>query len=277
MINDAERASADASKVIELEPKNAKAYKIRGLSEEALGKWDAAIADFTQQIALVHNDDHAYYNRGFAEYSGKGELDRAIADFSQAIKLNPKQVDAFVYRGIAWRLKGDIQRAIADHGGAIRVDPRNGAAFFNRGMEYYLTGALPQALADLSQATALAPKEAYPALLLDLVTTRSGVASSLKEQSDKLDMGAWPAPAIRLLLGQLTPDALLAAAEDGDATRKAGRLCEAKFYAGVSLARAGKPTEASGKWREALASCPPHAAERGYADVELKALKLVTK
>ena len=136
---------------------------------------------------------------------------------------------------------------------------------------------LPQALADLSQATALAPKEAYPALLLDLVTTRSGVASSLKEQSDKLDMGAWPAPAIRLLLGQLTPDALLAAAEDGDATRKAGRLCEAKFYAGVSLARAGKPTEASGKWREALASCPPHAAERGYADVELKALKLVTK
>ena len=277
MINDAEHASADASKVIELEPKNAKAYKIRGLSEEALGKWDAAIADFTQQIALVHSDDHAYYNRGFAEYSGKGELDRAIADFSQAIKLNPKQVDAFVYRGIAWRLKGDIQRAIADHGGAIRVDPRNGAAFFNRGMEYYLTGALPQALADLSQATALAPKEAYPALLLDLVTTRSGVASSLKEQSDKLDMGAWPAPAIRLLLGQLTPDALLAAAEDGDATRKAGRLCEAKFYAGVSLARAGKPTEASGKWREALASCPPHAAERGYADVELKALKLVTK
>jgi hypothetical protein len=71
----------------------------------------------------------------------------------------------------------------------------------------------------------------------------------------------------------LTPDALIAAAEDGEPRYKVGRLCEADFYIGVSLARAGKPNEAAGKWREALAACPPHAPERAYADVELKAGK----
>jgi lipoprotein NlpI len=76
-----------------------------------------------------------------------------------------------------------------------------------------------------------------------------------------------------LLLGQLTAEALIAAADDGDAAYKKGRLCEADFYIGVSLARAGKPDEAAGKWREAIAGCPPHAPERAYADVELKARK----
>jgi tetratricopeptide (TPR) repeat protein len=275
-MNDAAHASADASRAIELDPKHPIAYQIRGFAEESLGKWDAAIADFSRLIPLADNNDRiylAYYYRGIAEYSGKGDLDRAIADFGEAIKHNPKQADALVYRGIAWRLKGDVKRAIADHGEAVRVDPRNAGAYFNRGMEYYLTGALPKALADLSEATALAPREAYPALLLDVVTTRSGVASSLKEESGNLDMGAWPAPAIRLLLGQLTAEALIAAADDGDAAYKKGRLCEADFYIGVSLARAGKPDEAAGKWREAIAGCPPHAPERAYADVELKARK----
>jgi lipoprotein NlpI len=275
-INDADHAAADASKAIELDPKHAFAYQIRGFAEESQGKWDAAIADFAKLISLADSKEHAafaYYNRGLVEYSGKGDLDRAIADFDEAIKRNPKQSDAFVYRGMMWRLKGDMKRAIADHTQATRLDPRNGAGFFNRGMEYYLSGALPQALADLSQATALVPSAPYPALVLDVVTAKSGVASLLKERSGAIDMGVWPAPAIRLLLGQLTPDALAAAAEDGEAATKANRMCEADFYIGVSLARAGRPDEAADKWQEALAKCPARWPERAYAEVELKALK----
>ena len=276
-LNDVEHAVADASKTIELDPKKAFAYEIRAFGEEQYGKWDAAVADFTKVIELSGGNERSFFNRGVAIYSVGKDLDRAIADFGEALKRNPNYGDALVYRGLASRAKGHLDKAIADHTSAIRIDQRNAAAYFNRGLEYYLTSALPKALADLTQAAALEPRQAYPALLLDVVATRSGLASQLKAQSDKLDMGQWPAPAVRLLIGQITPEALIAAAEDANAAAKPARLCEAAFYTGVVLARNGQGQQATVKWQEALAKCPPSVLERSYAEVELKAQKKSTR
>ena len=244
---------------------------MRAFAEEKQSKWDGALADFSVTIEQSNGDAQTYFNRGLAYYSGKADLDHAIADFSQAFAKDSTRADVLVYRGIARRLKGDLDGAIADHSEGLRVDPRNASAFFNRGMEYYLSGALPKAFADLSHAAALAPNEPYLGLLLDIVATRSGVQSQLKDQSGKIDMGAWPAPAIRLLLQQLTPDALAAAAADGPPSDKPRRLCEATFYTGVALARTGKADAATDAWRQALATCPHPTPERSYAEVELKA------
>ncbi len=267
---DAEHAAPDADKAIKIDPNKTFAYIVRAFADEKLDKWDAAIADFSVVIKQTNGEAQSYYNRGVAYYS-KGDLDHAVADLDKTIAIDPKRADAFVYRGLARRVKGEMAGAIADHTAALGVDPRNAAAYFNRGMEYYLTGALPKALADLSQATAIAPTEPYPNLLLDIVATRSGLPSQLKEQSAKIDMAAWPAPAVRLLLAQLTPEALAAAADDGAPSDKPRRLCEAAFYTGVALARAGKSDDAAAKWREALASCPHPTPERSYAEAELKA------
>ena len=51
--------------------------------------YDKAIADFTEAIRLDPKDADAYCNRARAYYS-KGEYDKAIADYSEAIRLNPK-------------------------------------------------------------------------------------------------------------------------------------------------------------------------------------------
>lgn len=268
---EAELALADADKAIGFDPKKTFAFIVRAFAKERLGKWDAAVADFTIVLEQTNGDAQTYFNRGVAYYSGPGNLDHAIDDFNQAITRDPKNAQALVYRGLARRLKGDLDGAVADHADALRLDPRNAAAFFNRGTEYYLKGDLSRALADLSQATALAPGEPYLNLLLDVVAARSGLPSQLREKSAGIDMGAWPAPAIRLLLSQLTPDALAAAAADGPPSDKPRRLCEAAFYTGVALARAGKPDDAAAKWREALATCPHPTPERSYAGVELKA------
>ena len=269
---DAEHAIADATKAIGADKQKTFAFIVRGTAERNLGRWDAAIADFGVVINQTQGDAQSYFDRGLTRYS-KGDLDGAIADFSELSKRDGAKTDALVYRGIAKRLKGDIDGAIADHSAALTADPRSAAAWFNRGMEYYLNGATPKALADLSQAAALAPAEPYPGLLLDVVMVKSGLQSQLKEQSAKFDMGKWPAPAIRLLLAQSTPEALAAAAEDGAASDKPRRLCEANFYAGVALARAGKGEAATAKWREALAGCPKPTPERSYAETELKAVK----
>jgi lipoprotein NlpI len=58
-------------------------------------------------------------------------------------------------------------------------------------------------------------------------------------------MTAWPAPVIRVFLGQLAPDELLAAADDPNPYKKRGQLCEANFFSGEWSLRQGAKEEAA--------------------------------
>jgi len=65
------------------------AYMSRGLAYKANGDLDRALADYTKAIELDPKDAYAYYNRGL-HYRAKGDLDHAIADYRKAIELDPK-------------------------------------------------------------------------------------------------------------------------------------------------------------------------------------------
>ena len=69
-------------------PPNAVAYNNRGLAYSKKGDTDRAIADYTQAVQLDPKYAHAYQNRGLAYY-GKGDTDRAIADSRRARQLDP--------------------------------------------------------------------------------------------------------------------------------------------------------------------------------------------
>jgi lipoprotein NlpI len=247
------------------------AYDNRGVAYGKKGDFDHAIADYTQAIALDPKIAKAYNNRGVA-YATKGDHDRAIADFTQAIALDPKFAIGYNDRGSAYRDKGDTDRAIADYTEAITIDPKYVLAYFNRGLANLYAGALPKALADLNQASALNPKFAYAALWLDIVGQRSNVPSRLSEVISTVDMTTWPAPAIRMFLGQMTPAAVLAAADDPDVTKKRDHVCEANFYSGELALRQGAKDEAARLFRLAVADCPKSFYEWFGANAELKAL-----
>jgi lipoprotein NlpI len=88
-------------------------------------------------------------------------------------------------------------------------------------------------------------------------------------------MTVWPAPVIRLFMNQMTPAAVLAAADDPDATRKNSQTCEANFYSGeLSLAK-GSKDEAIRLLRLAASDCPHGFNEWDAANAELKALGAV--
>jgi tetratricopeptide (TPR) repeat protein len=156
------------------------AYVNRGNVFDDKGDHDRAIADYTEAILLNPKNSIAYDDRGDA-YQAKGDNDRAIADYSEAITIDPKRPAYYLDRGFPYQVKGDNERAIADYDEAIRLDPNSMRGYFNRGLAELYAGALPKALVDLKQASALDRTYAYAALWLDIVGQRSGVPSRLSQ------------------------------------------------------------------------------------------------
>lgn len=273
---DLDRAVADYDRAIGLDQQFALAYNNRGNAYRAKGNLDAAIADYTAAIRInprpqSDNNINVYNNRGLA-YQDKADFDRAIADYFEAIRLDPKYANAFNNRGSAYRANGELERAIADYSEAIRLDPKYSFAFTNRGITELYGGQLAKALADLDQANELNPKYGYAALWLDIVGKRNNLPSRLSETSKQIDMTKWPAQIIRLYLGRLTPEAVLASAGDSDPNTKTGQICETNFYSGeLSLQRDAKD-EAARLFQLAVADCPKNFVEWFAANAELKVL-----
>jgi tetratricopeptide (TPR) repeat protein len=156
---DYDRAIADHTRTIKLDPNNAAAYSNRGLAYYYKVDYDRAIADYTQSIKLDPNFALAYYNRGLAYYY-KGDYDRAVADYTQSIRLDPNHALAYYNRGLAYYYKGDYDRAITDYTQVIRFDPNYVDAYYNRGLAYYYKADYDRAIADCTQVIRLDPNYA---------------------------------------------------------------------------------------------------------------------
>jgi tetratricopeptide (TPR) repeat protein len=102
------------------------AFYDRGIAFQAKRDYDRAIADYTDAIRLEPNFAHAFYNRGTA-YQVKRDYDHAIADYTDAIGLDPTYFRAYKARGHAFQAKGDNSRANSDLNEASRQNP-NGAS-----------------------------------------------------------------------------------------------------------------------------------------------------
>ena len=129
----------------------ANAYRRRGYAYLKKGDHDRAIADYTEAIRLDPSNASAFTNRASA-YDAKRDIDRAIADYTQAIKLNPSDVNAHNYRGIVYRAKGDFDRAIVDHTEAIKLNPSDVNSHNYRGIVYRAKGDFGRAIVDHTEA-----------------------------------------------------------------------------------------------------------------------------
>jgi lipoprotein NlpI len=209
--------------------------------------------------------------RGLAVYAEGDPAD--IADYIQTVRLDAKDPGAHRSRGTNEQVRSDLYQIIVYYNGAIRRDPKDDDAYFHRGLAQLYAGALPQALADLSQASRLDPQYAYYALWIDIIDKRSNEASRLAQAISHLNMTKWPAPVIRMFLGETTPAAVLAAADDPDPTTRSGQLCEAHFYSGELALQQGAKGEATRLFRLAAAGCARDFVEGSAASAELNALE----
>jgi len=128
------------------------------------GQYDKAIADYTKAIELNPRDAKAYNNRGNA-YGNKGQYDQAIADYTKAIELNPRDATTYYNRGMSYgKDKGQHDQAIADYTKAIELNPRFAAAYNNRGIAYYNKGEYDKAWEDVYKAQSLG-SQVHPGFL----------------------------------------------------------------------------------------------------------------
>ncbi len=88
--DDNDRAIADFTRAIELDPEGASAYNLRGVAYANKLDFDSAIADFDKAIQFDPLLNNAHYNRGLA-FSAKGDKARARADFAIEEQLYPHQ------------------------------------------------------------------------------------------------------------------------------------------------------------------------------------------
>jgi tetratricopeptide (TPR) repeat protein len=154
---DYDRALADCSEAIRLDPKSAPARSGRCRVWVDQRDYDSALPDCDEAIQLDPEFSAAFYNRCVV-WNSKNELDRAIADCSEVIRLNPKMANSFFVRCEALRKKKDLDGALADCSEAIRLVPKSAAHYVRRANVLRDKGEFDRALADENEAVRLDPK-----------------------------------------------------------------------------------------------------------------------
>jgi tetratricopeptide (TPR) repeat protein len=107
---DYNRAIADYSKAIELDPKSAYVYNKRGSVYSSKKDYDYAIADYVRAIELEPKTPY-YYNNIADIYFNLGKLDKAIDFYQKRIELSPDDaINANLKLGIIfWHKRSEIK------------------------------------------------------------------------------------------------------------------------------------------------------------------------
>lgn len=147
------------NEAIKLDPKNARAYNIRGLAKYESENYEDAILDYDKAIVIDSKYVAAYNNRGNAK-SELGDHKGAILDFDKAIKYDPKNAIAYTNRGNSKSELGNYKGAIADYNRAIKSDPKDTTVYFNYGIAKSELGDFKGAITNYDQAIKNDPKNA---------------------------------------------------------------------------------------------------------------------
>ena len=113
-------AIAAYTQAIAMAPRDARAYKHRGLAHAKLGNTQQAQKDLSKAIELDPQDAIAYNQRGITLFA-TGNLQAALKDFTKAVELQPQLAEAYNNRGIIQRKLGDYRQANKDFERAVQL------------------------------------------------------------------------------------------------------------------------------------------------------------
>jgi lipoprotein NlpI len=151
---------------------------------------------------------------------------------------------------------GDYGRAIQDLNEAIRLNPKFADAYYNRGDAYFFQSNVTAAMADFEHVMSAEPSSnnvVYAALMLHVAMKRQGRdhAQQLAPVVQATDLSKWPGPPLKLVLGQMEADAVMAAAANGGANMQKRQVCEANYFTGEDALIHNQRTTALARFKAA--------------------------
>lgn len=241
-----QRAIDDFNRVLEIDPRNVTALVARGSALSQLDRQGEAIVDLSRAIELAPNISEARYFRGVA-YQRLSDPSAALRDYDEAIRLNPHNVAALVNRAGIYSTHQRYDDAIRDLDAAISVHAANAPAFYNRGYARYAKHEYDKALADYDMAIALDPAMALAYNNRCLIRSLTG--KDLVRALDDCDTALKLAPVsleVRTTRGIVflrLGDPRLAINEFNAALERDPNRPIALYGRGLALIAAGKPEE----------------------------------
>ena len=232
--------------------------ELNGDYDDALSSCDRAL--HSGDLSDSERAD-ALNDRGIA-YSGKGDYDRAVQDFDQAILLNPDDESPYVGRAMAFANQGRYDQAIESFDQALRLKPDLLYASLWRAQVLFELARFSDAAGALGPLADAYPELPEVALWFTLAQRRAGnrADETLKSRTQQLNLEIWPGPVVRLYLGQISRDAVQAAAGDADPKIAKRQSCQAAFYIAELDLVSGQKEAARPEFQHAIDTC-----RKGYA------------
>lgn len=259
------------NRAIDWDPDLAEAFCNRACVYLERAEYDLALADSERAIQLDPNLASAICNRGTA-YLGKGDLAQAVSNYEHAMHVRPEYALPFANRGFLRFLQGSMSDAIKDCDRAVELDPQLAIAYSNRGIAAFCQADFEKAATDFALAAKQEPSDCAHSIWVYLANGRAGRVQSayLEQHQSESERSAWPGPVLGFLLGGLTVDALLSAAQGKNAHKHQQQSCAALYFAGERAWLGGQLQQAASFFVRATELGATHCAEYVAAQSELR-------
>lgn len=285
-VADIEKINQQIGSMVVVDQSAIKSKGILGLGKTTLqdtmkSRTKALIDRYTKAIesGRLKGEDLAetYCSRAesLADYENPKE---GLKDAEQAIKVAPEFARAWFCRGQLHYDNGNFAAAIPDMSKALSLGHDEFSVYYRRGVAKYFLGKYDQASKDLAQAVDVVKDtsdQTYASIWLVTSLKLQGkeIPRNILDTIEKSPRGAWPKPALAMLAGVITPEAM-----QEELKRKTGddfelSQVEGMYYLGQLYLIQGKPDLAIKEFKKLREKGVTMYTEHVAAGFELRRLE----
>lgn len=256
-----------------------RAYQLSRLGREADSR-----KDIDEMGKVLPSGWQMVLSSTLPELAGDGDRAAALRTLDHALLNKPGDPWLAIAQAQVYMQIADFQRALGLLDGAlagVTAEADRRTALFLRGHANFDLGRYAEAAGDfeasLDSRTTLKARLSpllwrYAAQVRAHTPGKGDARATLGREFGKEDLGEWPGPIAKFLLGKLSAGELEVAAETGEAAKRANGKCPSAFFMGIDALRRGDRQRAREQLQLAQARCPTVSEFNWAAASELKRL-----